>query len=91
MQANTVGQPIAIKRSLPVMEAPPGSVESAGAAQQSAYGYLLLHGILKAEGLVVNKKHTYRLYTEEGLQGRYAGRNGRSCSDPGNLRKYPRE
>lgn len=34
------------------------------AAQQSAYGYLLLHGILKAEGLVVNKKHTYRLYTE---------------------------
>jgi putative transposase len=40
------------------------------AAQQSAYGYLLLHGILKAEGLVVNKKHTYRLYTEEGLQVR---------------------
>ena len=38
------------------------------AVQQSAYGYLLLHGILKAEGLVVNKKHTYRLYTEEGLQ-----------------------
>ncbi len=40
------------------------------AVQQSAYGYLLLHGILKAEGLVVNKKHTYRLYTEEGLQVR---------------------
>ena len=40
------------------------------AAQQSAYGYLLLHGILKAEGLVVNKKHTYRLYTEEALQVR---------------------
>ena len=37
------------------------------AVQQSAYGYLLLHGILKAEGLVVNKKHTYRLYTEEGV------------------------
>ena len=40
------------------------------AVQQSAYGYLLLHGILKGEGLVVNKKHTYRLYTEEGLRVR---------------------
>lgn len=40
------------------------------AAQQSAYGYLLLHGILKAEGLVINKKRTYRIYTEEGLQVR---------------------
>jgi putative transposase len=40
------------------------------AAEHSRYGYLLLHGLLKAEGLVVNKKHTYRLYTEEGLQVR---------------------
>lgn len=40
------------------------------AVQQSAYDYLLLHGILKVEGLVVNKKHTYRLYTEEELQVR---------------------
>lgn len=40
------------------------------AAQQSAYGYLLLHGMLKAEGLVINKKRTYRIYTEEGLQVR---------------------
>lgn len=40
------------------------------AAQQSAYGYLLLHGLLKAEGLVVNKKRTYRVYTEEELQVR---------------------
>jgi putative transposase len=31
---------------------------------------VLLHGILKAEGLVFNKKNTYRLYTEEGLQVR---------------------
>lgn len=38
------------------------------ASEQSAYGYLLLHGILKAEGLVINKKRTYRLYTEEKLQ-----------------------
>ena len=40
------------------------------ASKQSAYGYLLLHGILKAEGLVINKKRTYRIYTEEGLQVR---------------------
>tara|TARA_E500000178_G_C16881941_1_gene689430 strand:+ start:248 stop:487 length:240 start_codon:yes stop_codon:yes gene_type:complete len=40
------------------------------AAQHSRYDYLLLHGLLKAEGLVINKKRTYRLYTEEGLQVR---------------------
>lgn len=40
------------------------------ATQYPAYGYLLLHGLLKAEGLVINKKHTYRLYTEERLQVR---------------------
>jgi putative transposase len=34
------------------------------------YGYLLLHEMLKAEGLVVNKKRTYRLYTEFGMQVR---------------------
>ncbi|SDF61569.1 HTH-like domain-containing protein, partial [Idiomarina zobellii] len=34
------------------------------------YGYLLLHGLLKREGLVKNKKRTYRLYTEQGLQVR---------------------
>jgi putative transposase len=40
------------------------------ATTHSRYGYLLLHGLLKAEGLVVNRKHTYRLYREEGLQVR---------------------
>jgi len=40
------------------------------AAEHSRYGYLMLHALLKAERLVVNKKRTYRLYTEEGLQGR---------------------
>lgn len=40
------------------------------ASEYSRYGYLMLHGLLKAEGLVVNKKHTYRLYTEEALQVR---------------------
>lgn len=34
------------------------------------YGYLLLHNLLKQEGLVINKKRTYRLYTEENLQVR---------------------
>ena len=36
----------------------------------SRYGYLLLHGLLKADGLVINKKRTYRVYTDEGLQVR---------------------
>lgn len=40
------------------------------AAQYSRYGYLLLHGLLKSEGMVINKKRTYRVYTEEGLQVR---------------------
>jgi len=40
------------------------------AAEHSRYGYLMLHGLLKAEGLVINKKRTYRIYTEEGLQVR---------------------
>lgn len=40
------------------------------AARYPRYGYLMLHGLLKAQGLVVNKKRTYRLYTEEGLQVR---------------------
>ena len=30
----------------------------------------MLHSLLKTEGLVINKKRTYRLYTEEGLQVR---------------------
>jgi putative transposase len=40
------------------------------AAEYSRYGYLMLHGLLKAEGLVVNKKRTYRIYTNENLQVR---------------------
>lgn len=40
------------------------------AAQYPRYGYLLLHELLKAENLVKNKKKTYRIYTEEGLQVR---------------------
>ena len=40
------------------------------ASQYPRYGYLLLHNLLKAEGLVINKKRTYRLDTEENLQVR---------------------
>lgn len=40
------------------------------ATEYPRYGYLMLHGLLKAEGLVRNKKQTYRIYTEEGLQVR---------------------
>lgn len=34
------------------------------------YGYPMLHGLLKAEGLVINRKHTYRLYSDLGMQVR---------------------
>ena len=40
------------------------------AVQYSRYGYLMLHGLLKAERLVINQKRTYRIYTEEKLQVR---------------------
>ncbi len=40
------------------------------AARYSRYGYLRLHVFLRHEGLVVNRKRTYRLYREEGLQVR---------------------
>lgn len=34
------------------------------------YGYPTLHDRLKTEGRVVNRKRTYRIYREEGLQVR---------------------
>ena len=40
------------------------------AQQYPRYGYLLLHGMLKTEGLVINRKRTYRLYTSLCLQVR---------------------
>ena len=40
------------------------------AIQYPRYGYLILHSLLKQEGLVMNKKRTYRLYTAMGLQVR---------------------
>ena len=40
------------------------------ASHYPRYGYLLLHNLLKGEGLVINKKKTYRIYKEENLQVR---------------------
>jgi len=39
----------------------------AKAIQYPRYGYLMLDGLLKNEGLVVNMRLTYRLHTEAGL------------------------
>lgn len=38
--------------------------------QYPRYGYLLLHAMLKAQGLVTNRKRTYRLYRALGMQVR---------------------
>ncbi|MBO6655880.1 MAG: transposase [Pseudomonadales bacterium] len=40
------------------------------AKQYPRYCYPMLHGMLRDEGQVANKKRTYRLYTEAGLQVR---------------------
>lgn len=34
------------------------------------YGYLMLHSLMRREGLVTNRKRTYRLYCQEGMQVR---------------------
>ena len=61
------------------------------AAQHTRYGYLLLHGLLKVEDLVFNKKHTYRLYTEEGLQERSKRRRRYSAAFADGLCLRPAE
>ena len=38
--------------------------------QYPRYGYLMLHSLLRTEGVVMNRKRTYRLYTELGMQVR---------------------
>jgi putative transposase len=40
------------------------------AQQYPRYGYLMLHHLIRAEGLVINRKRTYRIYTALGLQVR---------------------
>lgn len=57
------------------------------AVEYPRYGYLLLHGLLKGEGLVTNKKRTYRLYTEESLQVRT--RKRRKLQRPGRPMDLP--
>jgi putative transposase len=43
--------------------------------QYPRYGYLMLHELLRREGLVENRKRTYRIYTELGMQVRTKRRN----------------
>jgi putative transposase len=38
------------------------------AEQYLRYGYLMLHELLRREGLVVNRKRTYQVYCDLGLQ-----------------------
>ncbi len=38
------------------------------AKQNRRYGYLRIHYLLRKEGLILNRKRTWRLYREEGLQ-----------------------
>ena len=40
------------------------------AEQYPRYGYLMLHELLRREGLVVNRKRTYRIYSDLSLQVR---------------------
>ena len=40
------------------------------ASENRRYGYLRLHAMLRREDLVVNRKRTWRLYAEQGLQVR---------------------
>ena len=40
------------------------------AVEHPRYGHLMLHAMLKMDGLVVNRKRAYRLYRDMGLQVR---------------------
>ncbi len=40
------------------------------AMQYPRYGYLMLHSLLKSESLVITRKRTYRIYSQEHLQVR---------------------
>jgi hypothetical protein len=50
------------------------------AAANRRYGYLRLHALLRREGLVINHKRTWRLYSIEGLRVRTKKRVP-SCPD----------
>ena len=51
------------------------------AGEYRRYGYLRLHVLLRNEGLVMNRKKTYRLYREEGLAVRRRKRRRLSGRD----------
>lgn len=55
---------------LPLRDAPLKERLQVLAAQYPRYGYLMLHGLMKNEGLVTNRKRIWRLYTIAGMQVR---------------------
>jgi putative transposase len=55
------------------------------AIEYPRYGYLLLHAMLKGEGLVVNAKKTYRIYREEKLQVKRRRRKRLPARDRGEM------
>lgn len=52
----------------PLMDAPVIDRLKVLGEQYPRYGYLMLHAFLRREDLVINKKRTYRLYTDLGMQ-----------------------
>ena len=54
----------------PLQDAPLVARLKALGERYPRYGYLMLHSLLRAEGEVVNRKRTYRLYTELSMQVR---------------------
>lgn len=54
MPANTPVQNAALVKRLKAL-----------AEQYPRYGYLMLHGLLRQEGLVINRKRTYRVDPEQ--------------------------
>lgn len=58
------------QRVMPDRDAPVVRRMKALAEQYPRYGCPLIHGLLKAEKLVINRKRTHRIYTELGLQVR---------------------
>ena len=58
------------ERQRPAMDADLVARMKQLAEQYPRYGYLMLHELLRREGLVVNRKRTYRIYCDLGLQVR---------------------
>jgi len=53
------------------------------AARKPAWGYRMLHGVLRLEGWCVNRKKTYRLYREEKLGLRAKHKKSLKCEKRG--------